>query len=188
MDPQKTFRHSQKKYDLTLKYTSSPNNTDFVNYLKKNKIDILIIMVGHILKKRTIEAVKLGIINKHSAMLPYNKGMFPFFWAYLYNTPQGITFHKIDSNIDEGKILLKKQMKNKYRSMISFYDQVFTNYPSMLMIAIEKAEKKLYLDIDKNSGYYFSLPTRHDYLKFKHKGGKIITFSDILVAFWRCPK
>ena len=78
-----SFSKLCKKNKVNYYSTTSPNSIEFVKWVKDEQIDIVIIMVGHILKKEIITAAKMGIINKHAGLLPSNKGIFPYFWAKI---------------------------------------------------------------------------------------------------------
>jgi hypothetical protein len=88
----------------------------------------------------------------------------------------------VSKKIDSGKILFQKYLnKTKGLSMIGYYLKVFNDYPfdiySSLQILYDIEKSKL---IKKNIvSSYNSLPKEKDYLAFKNKGGKIITFKDI---------
>ena len=43
-------------------------------------------------------------------MLPYNRGMHPWYWSIVDETPAGVTIHFIDENIDEGHIIAQKEV------------------------------------------------------------------------------
>lgn len=64
----------------------------------------------YIISKDIIEYFKNKIVNLHISYLPYNKGYHPNFWSFIDNTPKGVTIHLIDSKIDEGDILLQKEI------------------------------------------------------------------------------
>ena len=57
--------------------TSSPNNKDFIQWVKENQIDILVIMVDHILKKAILSAPQICVVNKHASLLPQNALSYP---------------------------------------------------------------------------------------------------------------
>ena len=50
------------------------------------------------------------IVNLHLGYLPYNRGSNPNFWSFYESTPSGITIHMIDSGIDTGDIICRKQI------------------------------------------------------------------------------
>ena len=180
----KSFNYLANKYNLNYNRVSSPNSKEFEDYLDQNDIDILIIMVGHIVKPQIISKVNLGVVNKHAAMLPLNKGMFPYFWAKLHETKQGVSYHLIDEKIDEGKLLFQKELKY-VDSMIGFYFSVFDCYPEHLMIALDKLVKQEFLELEglSDKGTYYSLPTVSDYKNFKNNGGSIIKIRDLKYGF-----
>lgn len=47
----------------------------------------------------------------HISYLPWNRGFSPNIWSFLEDTPKGVTIHKIDRNLDKGKILFQKRME-----------------------------------------------------------------------------
>jgi len=65
----------------------------------------------HIIKKDVIEILPHSIINLHTSLLPYNKGADPNIWSFIEGTPKGVTIHEITEGLDEGSILLQKQIE-----------------------------------------------------------------------------
>jgi len=68
-------------------------------------LTIGVIFGARILKKPVIDLFSTGIINGHTAKLPECRGLAAPKWAVLRNIPQMVTFHLIDENIDEGRLL-----------------------------------------------------------------------------------
>ena len=136
------------------------------------------VLTNHILKKKIINSPKLGVINKHSSVLPALRGLFPYFWAKIYNLNNGITFHLVNDKIDDGKILFQRELKKKFPSMISFYYYVFNKYPLFLLKSLTNIKKRRSYKFYYKSSYY-SLPSKKNYMEFKKKGGNIILIKDI---------
>ncbi len=63
----------------------------------------------HIVKNDVLES-NTNIINLHISFLPWNKGSNPNVWSFLDNTPKGVTIHRMTEKIDEGDILLQKEV------------------------------------------------------------------------------
>lgn len=166
--------------------TPNPNDASFIEWVKANEIDIVLIMVDYILKKDILNAPKICVVNKHAGFLPMNKGLFPYFWAKLSNQLQGISFHKANEKIDEGDLYYQEKVESKeiLRSMITFYFYVHKNYHLMLNIALENVLTKTIIPLHKDlPGSYHSLPEAADYITFKNNGGKIINWQDIFLPF-----
>lgn len=58
-----------------------------------------------ILRGSLLDAPRLGFINTHPSLLPYNRGKHYNFWAIVEQVPFGVTLHCVDSGIDTGNIV-----------------------------------------------------------------------------------
>ena len=181
--PIRTWRQLADHYEVELHYAPTPNSETVINWTKENEIDIVILMVDHILKKEIINSPKIGIINKHAAILPSCRGIFPFFWARLNDIPTGITFHEVDTGIDTGNILVQMNYPEKEHdiSMLRFYMDVYALFPEMALLAIDRLISHTYIVplLDINSSY-FSLPQRSDFKRFQKMGFRICSFRDLV--------
>lgn len=165
-------------------FTSSPNSSEFIEWMKKSEIDVLIIMVGHILKQEVLTTPKICTINKHAGLLPSNKGVFPYFWAKIKNEKQGISIHKVNITIDEGDIYYQEIVGDPKNtsSMIRFYFYGYKNYGSMLLQALSTInQNEVILEMKEVTPSYHGLPDRNDFIKFTQKKGKIIQLSDLFL-------
>jgi hypothetical protein len=179
-----SFKGLCKKNNIPYFQTPSPNDPGFIQWVKENKIDVLIIMVDHILKKEIISSPNICVVNKHASMLPANKGLFPFFWARVYNEVQGISFHKVNEAIDEGALYYQQQVTDPslLHSMILFYFYVHHNYYSMLSTALKNIASGQ--TVQPPAGLpasYYGRPTTGHYAAFRKNGGRIINFKDIFL-------
>ena len=179
-----SFSRLAEKSGVPYKECDSPNDPEFSAWLKHNKIDVLVIMVDHILDESVLAIPVVGTINKHAALLPANRGLFPYLWARLLETPQGISFHRVSKEIDAGDLLLQVEIKGSVTdSMIAFYIEVFKSYPRLLIEAITNLmNNKSVKPLHTLDGSYHSLPTREDMKKFYRGGGKIIRWRDVLAS------
>ena len=179
------FKDMAKKEDIDLFTCKHPNEEQFVSWLKERNIDILLIAVGTKLKKQVLDAPKIGTINKHASALPANRGLLPYIWAVIKKTPQGISYHSVDKNFDEGDLLFQTfdiPEKNK-KSLISFYSFVFGHYPEGILNSIETIIQKKKLKMKSGlKPSYQGLPLPTDIIKFKKNGGKIIRLLDLKEA------
>jgi hypothetical protein len=161
----------------------NPNDPGFQVWLRNNKVDTLVIMVDQILSKKTLNIPKLGTINKHASALPANKGLFPYLWAKINDSPQGISFHLVKETVDSGRLLAQELNipKNVCRTMISYYNYVFDRYPLLLLEAISRLASGQHLTSNpKIKPSYNGLPDRIDMKNYLSTGSKIIDHLDLL--------
>lgn len=83
----------------------------FVNYLNSFKIDLIIVIAyGKILPKEILSIPKNGCINVHASLLPAYRGAAPIHWAIINGEKKtGITTMYMDTGLDTGDIILKKE-------------------------------------------------------------------------------
>ena len=64
----------------------------------------------HLVSADVIDYLGDRIINLHTSFLPYNKGAAPNFFSFYEDTPKGVTIHRMTAGLDEGDILLQKEV------------------------------------------------------------------------------
>ena len=180
-----SFEKLCKKNKVNFFYTKSPNSHKLYDWTVKNEIDITIIMVGHILKKKIIYASKIGTINKHASLLPSNKGVFPYFWAKLKNEKQGCSIHFVNEKIDDGSVIYQESIENSTSSMVEFYFYVYKNYGKMICSSLNNISNNLTQTILTTQSSYNSFPTNKDFEEFKKSNGHIIKIKDLLLNLKR---
>ena len=82
-------------------------------YIKKNTYILLSFWWPYILKKEYLLLSKFGVINPHSAYLPYERGVHAYVYSILRNHPKGVTVHFMDKAVDAGLIIKQKVVKTK---------------------------------------------------------------------------
>lgn len=128
----------------------------------------------HIIKPDIIDLFKNKIINLHISYLPYNRGADPNLWSFLEDTPKGVTIHQVSYGLDNGDILLKKELDfgeretlaSSYEILIKEISYLFINNADKIFngeITAEaqtgagsfhyKADKALYMPLLEKKGY-----------------------------------
>lgn len=185
------LKHSSKSYSdvcsndkITFNYIKNPNDRRFAEWIRNNYIDILVITTGYIIREPLLSSPKIAIINKHAALLPANKGIFPYIWAKINNQRQGISFHKVVKEIDAGELVFQEGVPEEYtNSMVRFYYYVYKHFGDMLQVALANTINAHKIkQIHNYAPSYYGLPTRNDYETFKKKGGTIISIRDLPLA------
>ena len=93
--------------------SSLKNNTDEYNFIKKIKPTIVIVIsYGQIIPKEFLELSEKGFFNIHASILPKFRGAAPIQRAIMsQDTETGISFMKINENLDTGPVLETYKIK-----------------------------------------------------------------------------
>ncbi len=167
------------KYNIKKVNFKSINSKNFVEYIKSNKIDIILSIASpEIFKKEILSAPKIGCINYHSGLLPEYRGRQPLFWAMLNDEKEfGITIHEMDEKLDNGPIIVQKKFPiNSKDSLHSLYKKSIKIGPKLLLDAINRIANNNCERIENNIklAKYYSFPTKKDAKLFRKKGKKFI--------------
>ena len=101
-----------------------------------------------------------GAINFHMSFLPYNRGKNPNVWPIIEGTPAGVCMHYIDSGIDTGKIIARKEVpvemidtgKTLYNKQLNAFEELFIEtWPKLKNDEIVSVEQE-----DQNTTYHTS--------------------------------
>ncbi len=82
---------------------------DGLSQLKKWSPDLAIFTGGNILRDEVLKIPRLGVLNSHLALLPEIRGMSSPEWSLLCGVHLGITIHFMDTGLDTGPILLRRE-------------------------------------------------------------------------------
>jgi Formyl transferase len=85
------------------------NSSGAIAQLQQWAPDVAIFTGGNILRKPLLKTPRLGVLNAHLALLPEIRGMSSPEWSMLCGIPLGITIHFMDSGIDTGPIVLRRE-------------------------------------------------------------------------------
>jgi folate-dependent phosphoribosylglycinamide formyltransferase PurN len=88
---------------------SDQNSPRAIAQLEQWSPDLAIFTGGDILRDEVLKVPRLGILNAHLALLPEIRGMSSPEWSLLCGVPLGITIHFMDSGLDTGPILLRRE-------------------------------------------------------------------------------
>lgn len=73
--------------------------------LRKFRLDLIVLAWWpYIIKNDIIKIPRLGCLNFHPSLLPFNRGKHYNFWTIVEDTPFGVTLHFVNEGIDVGDI------------------------------------------------------------------------------------
>ena len=91
--------------------------------LRSDNPDVIAFTGGGLIRKPLLSIPRTGILNCHMGLLPVYRGMDVVEWPFveandLTAVPVGITVHFMDSGLDTGPILFRRQIE--YRDVLTF--------------------------------------------------------------------
>ena len=120
------------------------NGDEFIELLTTSEVDFhFMLWFPTIVKKPSLESVNEGFVNLHPSILPHNRGMHPWYWSIVDETPAGVTIHFIDENIDEGDIITQKEV------LIKPNDTGESLYTKLLETTINLFKDKFYYILNR---------------------------------------
>ena len=89
--------------------------SEIIEFIKENEIDLIILSWWpKIITRELISSSKLGAINFHPSLLPFNRGKHYNFWNIVEDVDFGVTIHFVDEKIDTGDILFQRRIKKTW--------------------------------------------------------------------------
>jgi len=159
--------------NIPVKIITTPNSKKFRTYLETLDLDIIINQSQNIIKKELLNIPKIGVLNRHNALLPKNRGRLTPFWV-IYNGDKetGVSIHFVEEGIDSGDVIVQK--KYEVKSSDNFNSIVATNYTiasGAMIEAIDLLETGFsdFITNDDNLATYNTTPTFKEALHYRKK-------------------
>ncbi len=152
---------------------TTPNGKKFREYLSTLKLDLIINQSQNIIKKDLLEIPKIGMLNRHNALLPKNRGRLTPFWvAYNGDKETGVSIHFVEEGIDSGDIVVQKRYKVNSRD--NFNSIVKKNYEiasGAMIEAIDLLERDFndFIPNDDEGATYNTTPTLKEAWSYRLK-------------------
>ncbi|NLK96459.1 MAG: hypothetical protein GX272_00045 [Epulopiscium sp.] len=144
-------------------YNVMHNSKECEELLNRHDIDLGIIAGARILKQNIIQSVNIGIINFHPGLLPEVRGLDALKWAIYNDLPIGVTAHLIDSKIDAGRIIMKKEIPiYKDDTLIDVSLRLHELQVNLLPQAIKEVKnkpKEMFQEVDASFPYNRKMET-----------------------------
>lgn len=167
------------RHDIEVIHEENINGELFRRNIEGKDLDLIIsVAAPMIFKSDLIRLPKYGCINIHSGKLPKYRGMLPNFWQMYYGEKSvGITIHEINPGIDDGRIVLQKEVAiAQHQTLEALIERTKRIGAEVMIEAIDliKSGNVVYKENPVSEGSYFSFPTRKDVIVFKRRGGRIM--------------
>jgi len=164
--------YAESKGIPTLSITT-PNSKKFRTHLETLNLDIIINQSQNIVKKELLSIPKIGVLNRHNALLPKNRGRLTPFWVALNGEKEtGVSIHFVEEGIDSGDIIVQKKYKVKNRDNFnSIVKKNYTIAAKAMIEAINILERKEfnYISNDDDLATYNTTPSLNEAFQYRMK-------------------
>ena len=159
--------------NIETKRIKSPNSKEFRDYLNSLDIDIIINQSQSFLKPKLLEIPKIGVLNRHNALLPKNRGRLTPFWVlYKDEKETGVSIHFVEESLDSGDIIIqKKYLVSKKDNFNTLVKKNYLIASQAMLDAIKKLETGFddFLPNDNQQATYNSTPSIKEALDYRCK-------------------
>jgi methionyl-tRNA formyltransferase len=137
------------------------NNKRFYDYIKNQKYDLVIVFGARKIKTKLINLFKKNIYNLHGGNPEKYRGLDSFLWSIFNNEFKSLvtTLHKLEEELDTGKIFAKKKIGLKKRMKfheLRYYNTICCVELSKMLINKYLNNEKIVVRNQKRIGEYYS--------------------------------
>ena len=168
-----TVYYYAKKIGIKVDKINNPNSMEFCSQIEKLNPDIIINQCQAFIKKRLLDIPKIGIINRHNALLPKNRGRLTPFWVlYKEEKETGVSIHFLEEKLDTGDIIIQKKFSiNKNDNFNTIVEKNYQLAIKAILEALdllESADYQLIANEDHKSTYN-TVPTLNEAWEYRKR-------------------
>lgn len=163
-------------HNIPVKHIGSPNNKNFLAELRAINIDVIINQSQYIIKDELLSVPSIGMLNRHNALLPKNRGRLTPFWVLFKQEKEtGVSIHFVDKGMDSGPIVVQERFKVENND--TFNSLVEKNYkiaPKAMLKALDLLKSGNYqlLQNPDSEATVNTVPTLKDALAYRLRNRK----------------
>jgi methionyl-tRNA formyltransferase len=178
------LREIGSRYGIPVVGSKDVNAVPTVDKLRAWQPDLIIsIYLNQMIKREVIVLPRLGCLNIHPALLPRNRGLFPYFWVLANGDPEtGVTVHWVDETYDTGPILVQETIPVQSHDTITSLAYTSARVGARLLVrAVDliEAGDPPRIRQDEGMATYYSWPGPDDQRRFRRRGGRYGTIFDL---------
>lgn len=160
-----------RNYSLIDKYFISVNSDKCINWLKKERPDVIIINGTRIVSKKVLDSCNAIFLNIHCGITPNYRGVHGAYWALVNKDYDniGVTIHQVDKGVDSGEILYQSKFKiDKSDWILSYPIKQYSEGIKLLNKSLDDIENQnlKYLKLNNVNSKIWQHPTLFEYLKY----------------------
>ena len=173
----RTIQSVARAYGVPWRIVKNVNDPEYLDFLTHLKPDVIVSSNEQIFRKEILSIPTVACINRHSSLLPANRGMLAVFHAIANGDAYtGVSIHFMNEKIDDGGVIVQRAVYiPPLPNLFKLYKKCFEISPEIIKEALDILEKKLPFKTLKDlpiTSSYHSLPNDEDWKKFKARGAK----------------
>ena len=180
-----SLREVKARHNIHVVGSKDVNDAETMTIIRGWQPDLVIsIYLNQLIRRELIELPRLGCLNIHPALLPHNRGLFPYFWAMANGDQEtGVTLHWVDERFDTGDLLLQEVLPiDPDETMTSLQYKSAQVGGEMLIRGVELIEggNPPHIPQDNSQATYYSWPRPADLRHFRRRGGDYGTVFELM--------
>lgn len=180
-----SLREIKARYSIPVIGSKDVNDPQTMATIRAWEPDLVIsIYLNQLIKRELIHLPRTGCLNIHPALLPRNRGLFPYFWAIANGEREtGVTLHWVDARFDTGDILLQEILPiNPQDTMTALQYKSAQMGAEMLVrgVGLIEAGDAPRIPQDNGQATYYSWPRPADQRRFRQRGGDFGTVFELM--------
>ena len=162
-----------KKHGVPVDFTDNPNSEEYLDKLRKIGPDVIINQSQFIIKKPLMEIPRIGVLNRHNALLPKNRGRLTPFWVlHKKEKETGVSIHFVDEGIDSGPIVVQKKFpvskKDTFKTVVEKNYQLASGAMLEALDLLENGHTEFIENRDEEATYN-TVPTLKEAIEFRKR-------------------
>lgn len=162
-----------RRYGIPVDFTDNPNSRGYLDKLKDLAPDVIINQSQFIIKKELLSLAPLGMLNRHNALLPKNRGRLTPFWVlYKGEKKTGVSIHFVEEGVDSGPIVVQKRFTvERGETFGSLAHKNYIHASLAMLEALDKLENgdTDYLPNSDDQATYNTVPTLRQAWDYRKK-------------------
>jgi methionyl-tRNA formyltransferase len=174
-----------RRRNLPLHISYDVMSNDTIDYINRQKPDVIVTLFHQILRSKVIKIPRLGVVNIHPGILPDFRGIQPYFWELMEGFGKsGATLHFIeDETVDTGKILAQARFLTTVSMSVQLNYYLTSRCAGYLLsrtLPLLESGKLNPLSQDSTRGNYYRWPDSASVDRLSKQGNPIISWCDLV--------
>lgn len=179
-----SLRDMRRRYNVPVFGSTDVNRPETLQQIRAWQPDLVIsIYLNQLIKADLLNVSTHGALNIHPALLPRNRGLFPYFWVLANgDTETGVTVHWVDERFDTGHVLLQEKIAVQPGDTIlslSYKSSVIGAEMLVRSVKLIAAGNPPRIAQDPRQASYHSWPKPADQRRFRQQGGQYGTIFEL---------